>query len=784
MASALIRAETAMTEEPSYIAKVHRIHMMLGAYPILGDVMRERMRQELFRRGVITRKRFEEEVRERAVASQRREGVVNPYQEEPTDVWERRLAKIRDSLTEFYWAYNLSPQLFEELARDVLNERPTAEQVLTLNPEMASMEILFQQLENFAKLPPDEQILARHHMQETKVVLIKALISDELDFVRVAKEYLTYEDLVWIRKHRVGRGKIGGKAAGLVLAWKILETTLDRFCDTCRQIQLTMPETYFVGADVSYEFLQVNDLVKYLNQKYKGMDQIEGDYPEVQAAYAQGRFPNDVVQRLRGILEDIGDQPLIVRSSSLLEDNFGLSFAGMYESIFCPNQGALQDNLQRLLDAIKQVYASIYNPDVLLYRKQQKVLDFDERMAILLQVVQGQKYGDYYFPGVAGVAYSRNPFVWNPKMRREDGFARLVTGLGTRAVDRVGEDYPRLVALSHPNLRPETGPRDIKYYSQYYMDVINLKTNQLETLPISDVLHSDYPGLRLLAVADRGEYLAPLLSVDRSLDPRSLVITMDGLLTQTTFAQDLKTVLKALEFSYSHPVDIEFTVVLGNEYPKPSVILDLLQCRPHSNPSEGENVRIPSAISESDIVFGTTKLVPTGQVCEIAYIVHIDPEGYAATNPSQKLELARLIARINQRLEGKSFILMGPGRWGSSNPDLGLKVRYADFYNTRALVEIGWAQGKNRAAPSYGTHFFQDLVESRIYPLALYPGDPGNPFNRSFFEEALNALPALLPVDAGWAEWVKIIDVPATTGGRKLDLIMSGDESRAFAYLA
>ena len=237
--------------------------------------------------------------------------------------------------------------------------------------------------------------------------------------------------------------------------------------------------------------------------------------------------------------------------------------------------------------------------------------------------------------------------------------------------------------------------------------------------------------------------------------------------------------LKALEFSYSHPVDIEFTVGIGKEYPKPSIQLHLLQCRPHSNPSENERVAIPDRILEQDLIFGTTKLVPTGRVRQIAYVVYAEPEMYAAANPSQKLELARLIGRINQRLEGKVFILMGPGRWGSSNPDLGLKVGYADFYNTRALVEIGWGQGKNRPTLSYGTHFFQDLVESHIYPLAIYPGEPGNPFKTSFFAAALNALPALLPGDAAWNEYIRVIDVPATTGGRYLELVMSGDEGRA-----
>lgn len=773
-----------MPEESLYIPKLHRIHMMLGQYPILGDVMREQMRLEIYRRGVITRERFEEEVREKAIQSQRREGILNPHQEESAEIWERRLAKVRDSLTEFYWAYNLSPDLFEEIALRVLNQRPTAEQVLSLNPEMASMEILFQQMESFATLSPEEQVRARHHIQETKVVLIKALISDELEFVRVAKEYLALDDLRWIRNHRVGRGKIGGKAAGLVLAWKILDATLHRFCDSCQQINLVMPETYFVGADVSYDFMAMNGLVGYLNQKYKPVDQIESEYPELQAAYAQGRFAEEILDEFRDLLVHIGKQPLIVRSSSLLEDNFGTSFAGMYESVFCPNQGTLEENLAALTQAIVKVYASIYNPDVLLYRKQHAVLDFDERMAVLIQAVQGERYRDYYFPAVAGVAYSRNPYLWNPKLRREDGFTRLVMGLGTRAVDRGGEDYPRLVALSHPNLRPEKTAKEIKYYSQFYMDVIDLPNNRFATLPLNEVLGGDYPGLRLLAAVAEEDYISPMVSVNRSLDARSLVITLEGLLAQTPFAADLRTILKALEFSYSHPVDVEFTVSLGNEYPRPRVDLHLLQCRPQNNPANPTRVTLPQRLPEADSLFGTDKLVPTGQVREIAYVVYFDPEKYAAADPTQKLELARLVSRINQRLEGQRFILMGPGRWGSSNPDLGLKVNYSDFYNTRALVEIGLSQDKTRPTLSYGTHFFQDLVESRIYPLAIYPGEPGNPFNSAFFNAALNALPALLPGDAGFVNFVKVIDVPATTGGRVLHLVMSGDDSRAVAYLA
>ena len=774
-----------MPDDPNHIPKLSRIHLQLGQYPVLGDAMRERMREELFRRGVISRERFESEVREKAVQSQLREGIVNPYREESAGAWERRLTIIRDQLTEFYFAYNLSPQLFEEIAREVLQRRPTAEQVLSLNPEMASLEILFKQLEGYYTLPPEEQARLRHHMQETKVVLIKVLISDDLEFVRVAKEYLSLEDLHWIHNHRVGRGKIGGKAAGLVLAWTILNQTLSRFTDGSDPVRLTIPETYFVGADVSYEFMQANHLVPYLNQKYKSIDEIQGDYPAIQTGYTQGYFAPDIIDELRELLATVGDQPLIVRSSSLLEDNFELSFAGMYESVFCPNQGTPDENLTALTQAIARVYASVYNPDVLLYRKQRGFLDYDERMAALIQVVQGERYRNFHFPAAAGVAYSHNLYMWNPKLRREDGFARLVVGLGTRAVDRVGEDYPRMVALSHPNLRPESGAQEIRSYSQYFMDVLNLETNHLETRPITDILAGDYPNLRFLASVDKGDYISPMVYTDRSLNPHSLVITLEGLLTQTPFANHLKTILKALEFSYSRPVDIEFTVVLGREHPRPSVEFHLLQCRPLAGSARAEKILFPERLAEGDTIFGTEKLVPTGQVRGINYIVYVDPERYLnLADPSRKLELGRLIGRLNERLEGQRFILMGPGRWGSSNPDLGVKVTYADFYNTRALVEIGWAQGKSRPTLSYGTHFFQDLVESNIYPLAIFPGEPGNPFNTSFFETALNALPVLLPGDARHADFVKVIDVPATTGGRTLELVMSGDEARALAYLA
>ena len=202
----------------------------------------------------------------------------------------------------------------------------------------------------------------------------------------------------------------------------------------------------------------INNLVHWNDQKYKNEDEMRAN-TRISCRISNGEFSPEFWKSCRRLLERLGNQPLIVRSSSLLEDNFGTSFAGKYESIFLPNQGSHTENLHALTQAIARVYASTLNPNALLYRRSRGLQDYDERMAILIQVVQGERFGRYYLPHAAGVAFSRNLYRWSPQIRREDGFVRLVWGLGTRAVDRVGNDYPRLIALSHPTLRPSTEPK-------------------------------------------------------------------------------------------------------------------------------------------------------------------------------------------------------------------------------------------------------------------------------------------------------------------------------------
>ena len=763
--------------------KVLELVLKLKQYPILSREIRQRMREETFRRGIITPADFEREVRKKARESQIREGLHDPLVEERVDVWEQRISVIRDDLTDFYFAHNCPPSLLEQIVQEVVDPcTPDEDFVLSFNPELAPWAMLFARGEEYESSPPEKRARVQHHLKEMVVVLTKGMLSDQLDFVGLAREFLTISDLKAIRQRRIGRGKIGGKAAGMMLAWKIIQR-YGADLDPGLAAQVVIPESFFVGADVFYDFQAINNLIRFMNQKYKKLDAIRAEYPELRQAYVGGEFPEDVKESLGSLLVEVGNSPIVVRSSSLLEDNFGFSFAGKYDSFFLPNQSSPEENLEALMRGISEVYASVLKPDALQYRRRMGLLDYDERMAVLIQKVVGSPYGHYYLPALAGVAFSHNPFRWNARIRREDGLVRLVWGLGTRAVDRVSKEYPRMIALSHPTLRPEMGAQEVSRYSQHLVDVLDLQSNRLETLPAYELLSASYPGLHLIASANRGDYVQPLFSLLDDPDPRTLVLTFDNLIANTDFVPLMKFVLKTLEQHYKRPVDIEFAVErLGGRNSR-NVALSLLQCRPLSLQQNGQPVEIPEQVPREDILFTANRLVPHGVVSGIRYIVWIDPSAYdRIPDPVQKTQVAHVVGQLNQSLEGETFVLMGPGRWGSSNVNLGVRVSYADIDHAGVLIEVALAHGEHAPEASYGTHFFQDLVESRIYPLPIYPDDPQTAFDWSFFDRAPNVLGRILPECAA-CDAVKVIDVVEVTSGRHLEIVMDGEQERALGYL-
>ena len=771
-----------MTLPPPSADRTLNIYLSLAQYPILQTKIRARMRRELFKRGVISPQNFEAEVRKKSVRSQAKEGLHNPFMEEPVDIWDLRLRRVREHLTDFYFAYNLPYDLFEQTVREVLAERGAEEQVMlvSFNPELAPQSMLFEQAIAIEKMPPEERAKAEARLREIKVVLIRTLISDQLAYLKIAKEWFTISDLSDIRQRKIGQGKIGGKSAGMLLAARILVEVGD---DEIRS-SLRIPESYFIGADITYDFMTMNNILHWADQKYKSEDQIRAEYPGLQKEFLAGEMPPDILERLQGLLEEIDQRPLIVRSSSLLEDNFGTSFAGKYESHFCPNQGTPEGNLRDLTQAIARIYASILNPDALLYRRAKGLQDYDERMAILIQVVEGERFGKYYLPHAAGVAFSRNLYRWSPEIRREDGFVRLVWGLGTRAVDRVSTDYPRLVALSHPLLHPQISIKDIRRYSQHYVDLIDLEENVYTSLPIEEVLKPSYPVLRYIAQQDQGGYLAPLRSalMDENVD--KLVLTFDELLRRTPLASRLNQAVRLLEEHYHSPVDTEFVArVIDPQSSQPDVEISLLQCRPQSHLREFK-ARIPKNLASEDIIFSTPRMAPRGSISAVRYVLFITPEGYySLPTQAQRVELARALGQLNAALADEEFICVGPGRWGTTNPDLGVNIGFGDIYNTRALVELSGQGIGSAPEASFGTHFFQDLVESNIYPIAIYLDDDEALFNRDFFYNTPNLSSDYLPEDTTCVECLRLIEVASFRPNHRMDVVMDDDEERTVAFL-
>jgi hypothetical protein len=739
------------------------------------------MRRELFQQKFLDQKIFEQEVINKAIQSQEREGLQHPQIEEPAEVWERRKALVRDQLTDFYFSHYLSFDLIEKLIEEVLNERgiTSHEALYEFNPEIAPEELLFNQGMMIEKMPVEERKHLEPRLREIKVVLIRNMLSDQLRYINIARDWFTISDLAEVRQHKIGHGRIGGKAAGMLLAARILK---DSPREDVRE-NLRTPESYYLGSDLLYTFISVNNLHHWNDQKYKSEDEMRQDYPKILAEYDKCDFPPAIIQRLETLLTSVGTRPLIVRSSSLLEDNFGTAFAGKYESIFLPNQGTIRQNLKALTRAIARIYASTLNPTALLYRRSRGLQDYDERMAVLIQAVEGNQFEHYYLPDLSGVAFSHNQYRWSPQIRPEDGFIRLVWGLGTRAVDRVGNDYPRLVALSHPTLRPSNTVKSIRRYSQQYVDLIDLKDNLMKTLPINEVLQGEYPPLRYIAQVDQEGYFRSIRSRLVDANPDQLILTFEDLLRRTPFAERMRYILQKLETEYNSPVDVEFTTDVIENKGKPEIKISIIQCRPLSYMKEENRVSFPSNLHPDNTIFTSRIMVAGGWLQEINYVVYVPPEAYfSISTSSARNNLERAIGKVNAAMGGVNFICVGPGRWGTSNPDLGVHVDYADIFNTKALIELSGEGIGPAPEPSLGTHFFQDLLEGQIFPLATYIGK--DDFNRTFFYDTPNRISEWIKADSSLFERLRVIKVSDYLPNHHLELVMSGEEGRAVAYLS
>ena len=548
------------------------------------------------------------------------------------------------------------------------------------------------------------------------------------------KEYFTFEDYITIYDRRVGSGLVGGKSCGMLLARKIIEKERPDIYSN-----LEPDDSFYIGSDLFYTYIVSNDLWD-LRVKQRTPEGYYKYGKELEEALKKGTFSDEIKKGFIQILDYFGQNPIIVRSSSFLEDGYGNAFAGKYESVFCVNRGSLEERLAAFEEAVKVVYSSTMNISALEYRKINDLDDTDEQMALLVQRVSGSYHGDYFFPTAAGVGFSYSPYSPLPDMDNSKGMLRLVMGLGTKAVDRTKKDYPRIINLDKPEVTMVKDIREKHRYSQHYLDVIDLKDISLHDIPVSEGLDVIPRYAKKVLVEHDRE--AERMFRDRGERREIVFVNCEGLVKNQEFIDEMKEIMNTLETAYDYPVDIEYTVNVGEDN---SFNVNLLQCRPLQVSINNEAIEMP----EDKNVFFHIKESSMGmsRMNEIDVICYVDPHRYYEYPYAQKSSISHVINDVNAycKENGKTAILIVPGRIGTSSPELGIPVVFADISYFSAILEESYSEVGYMPELSFGSHMFQDLVEAEIYYGALFENEKKLEFNKDMIYDHQNILKDINP---------------------------------------
>jgi pyruvate, water dikinase len=590
--------------------------------------------------------------------------------------------------------------------------------------------------------------------------LCALLIGDESKINRLAHEFLDLDDLIQIKQRQIGTGKIGGKAVGMLLARKIISQKTPGNV-VLEQTSLEPHDSFYLGSDLFYTYIVQNGWWKLrMEQKTSA-----GYFEKAQVLKEEilgGGFPPQIREQFQQMLEYFGQAPIIVRSSSLLEDNFGNAFAGKYESVFCANQGSPEERYSAFEQAVRRVYASTMDESALNYRLMRGLNKKDEQMALLVQRVSGSYNKHYFYPHLAGVGHSDNLYVWNKLLDPKVGMLRLVFGLGTRAVDRVAGDYPRTVALDYPLLSTHDSEEAEKTYSQHYVDLLDLEKNALVTMPLDDLI-SDVSAADIADIAEIDREGTKRLASLGYPDRQHWFLNFHKVLSEKSFTECMRTIMEVLQDAYQYPVDIEFTV---NRTANQVLMINILQCRPLQTRQFGPSISIPENIDIRNIIIRSNGQFMGGNVrLNLKYIIYVNPAKYAVLTERERYQTARIVGQLNQLVanpEAAPTLLLGPGRWGTTTPTLGVPVRFSEINNIVALGEVAFETAGMMPEISFGSHFFQDLVETNIFYLAVLAQNPGNLFNTALIEERPNLFAKYLPHLQEWQNTITVCEFPSS----------------------
>ena len=528
----------------------------------------------------------------------------------------------------------------------------------------------------------------------------------------MVKKNFTPEDYFAIRDHMIGTGMIGGKACGMLLARAIIRNKEPDIAE-----YLEPHDSFYVGSDLYYTYIVDNDLwaLRIKQRTEDGYFTLADDFAR---KLMEGRFSDAMREQFLRIIEYYGQDPYIIRSSSILEDGFGNAFAGKYESVFCANRGSLDERLEEFENAIKTVYASSMSLSALDYRKRRGLDKRDEQMALLIQRVSGSYYGNCYMPCAAGVGYSYSPYRVMKDSDPTCGMLRLVMGLGTSAVDRTEGSYPRIVNLDMPEKSSYSSSADKHKFSQGKAEVINMTTHQLEKMSY-DMLEPVIPKyLENILLEHDYDAESRLREMGR---PRQVkFISCKGLVANKKLMDQMKRMLHCIQEEYDYPVDTEFTINISDNG---DYSVDLLQCRPLQVQRSSGGTVIPEGIPEDNILLeNMSSSMGLSKASELDIIVYVDPVNYYNMPYRDKPAVARLIGKINwhYRELNKHMMLIVPGRVGTTSPELGVPTSFADISAFEIICETEETKAGYNPELSYGSHIFQDLVEAEILYTAVF----------------------------------------------------------------
>ena len=532
-------------------------------------------------------------------------------------------------------------------------------------------------------------------------------------------EYLTFT--------RIGSGSLGGKARGLAF----LDSLVSRNKLTYKYpgVTIRIPKTLVLTTEVFDEFMEDNDLYK------KALSDLPDE--EILQIFLQARLPIRIQEDLLTFAK-IVKNPLAIRSSSLLEDSHYQPFAGIYSTYMVPCV-AMDENakIKAISEAIKAVYASVYYKSSKAYMTATSNVIDEEKMGIVVQEAVGSKHDKYFYPSISGVGRSVNFYPIEPE-KPEDGIVNIALGLGKHIVDggknlRFSPIHPKkILQLSSPDMALRETQKHF-----FALDI----TEPVFTPETDD--SCNLIKLRLKVAEDHGclqqisstyDFQNNIIAEGQHISGKK-ILTFTNILKYNTFplADILNDIMSIGEQEMSKGVEIEFAVELDHQKGTPGTFY-ILQIRPIVDNKE-LLVDDVSKTKEEDCIIFCKSALGNGQVKDIQHLVYIKPDSFDA---SKSKEIAEEVGKLNERMlkENKNYVLIGPGRWGSSDPWLGIPVKWPQISMSRVIVEAGLEN--YRIDPSQGTHFFQNLTSFRVGYFTI------NPFIKDGYYDLdyLNKIPA------------------------------------------